>query len=90
MSTPAFAYPTLCQERKGWGTRTLVARTTKGEKVAQRLGTLEAFLQPPLCSTLSASCVVQRKSSSSSQKAAGRSKRRDLLFLTLQQAIVPG
>jgi hypothetical protein len=39
MSTPAFAYPTLCKERKGWGTRTFVARTTKVEKVAKRLGT---------------------------------------------------
>jgi hypothetical protein len=28
MSTEAFAYPTLCKERKGWGTRRLVARRT--------------------------------------------------------------
>jgi hypothetical protein len=31
--------PTLRKKREGWGTRTLVARTTKVEKVAKRLGT---------------------------------------------------
>jgi hypothetical protein len=29
MWTQAFAYPTLCKERKGWGTRSLAARPTK-------------------------------------------------------------
>jgi hypothetical protein len=29
MSTQAFAYPTLCKERKGWGTRTFAARPSK-------------------------------------------------------------
>jgi hypothetical protein len=50
MSTPAFAYPTLCQERKGWGTRTFVARTTEkliwtGLNFRRPCGTLAEFFR---------------------------------------------